>query len=216
MTRPVTRAPERDTFSARDLRRQDKIRQIVLAATEVFLDSGFAATSMDRIVEKAGVSKRTLYNYYKGKEELFIDVMQMQLGSLYENFEKDRSGSADPAEQLQRLGIELLRLANAPATLSLFRIAAAEAQRFPKFAQHFFEQSFENVIDSVAVILDHESEKLGMRVGDSRQAGEFFLDLLTGTAYLRVIFGTTAPWNDKAIKMRTSRAVSYFFETYSS
>lgn len=216
MTRPVTPAAGHDTISARDLRRQDKIRQIVLAATEVFLEGGFAATSMDKVVEKAGVSKRTLYNYYKGKEELFIDVMQMQLGSLYENFETDRSGSADPAEQLHWLGIELLRLANAPTTLSLFRIAAAEAQRFPKLAQHFFEQSFENVIDSVAVILDHESEKLGIRVGDSRQAGEFFLDLLTGTAYLRVIFGTTAPWNDKAIKARTSRAVSYFFETYSS
>jgi AcrR family transcriptional regulator len=216
MNKQATRTSGSDTVSARDLRRQGKIRQIVQAATEVFLEEGFAATSMDRIVEKAGVSKRTLYNYYKGKEELFIDVMQMQLGTYYENLETDRDRSMEPAQQLQHMGVELLRVANAPATLSLFRIAAAEAQRFPKLAQGFFQQSFENVIDGIASILDRESEKLGLRIDDTRQAGEYFLDLLTSTAYLRVIFGTTAPMSEKAIRAHTWRALDYFFSTYSS
>lgn len=214
MSKQVTRASENGTVSARDLRREDKIRQIVLAATEVFLEDGFTAASMDRIVEKAGVSKRTLYNYYKSKDEIFIDVMQTHLGSIYANFEPSPSRSADLKEQLRRVGIELLRLANSPATLSLFRIAVAEVQRFPELAQQFFEHSFENVIDGIASILDREQERSGARIADARAAGECFLDLLIGTAYLGVIFGVSPPMNDKAIKKRTERALSFVFGTY--
>jgi AcrR family transcriptional regulator len=207
-------ASDRDIPSARDIRRQGKIRQIVRAATDVFLEDGFTAASMDKIVEKAGVSKRTLYNYYDGKEEIFIAVMQMQLGSIYDNFEPYQNKSEDLAGQLQRIGIDLLRIANSPVTLSLFRIAAAEAHRFPKLARQFFEESFENVIDGIAAILDREIENTSLRITDTKQAGEYFLDLVTGTAYLGIVFGINPPMNDKAIEVRTERALNYFFETY--
>jgi TetR/AcrR family transcriptional regulator, mexJK operon transcriptional repressor len=214
MTGKLGSAADRDTASARDLRRQGKVRQIVEAAREVFMEDGFAEASMDEIVRKAGVSKRTLYNYYASKEEIFIDVMQRQLGLLYEDFGTDRKRSEALADQLQRIGIDMLRIANSPETLSLFRITAAEAHRFPKLARQFFEQSFENVIDGIAATLDRETGQPGRRIADTRQAGEYFLDLLFGTAYHRVVFGTIPPMNDKAIKARTGRALKYFFETY--
>ena len=214
MSKQMTRASENGAISARDLRREDKIRQIVQAATEVFLEDGFTAASMDRIVEKAGVSKRTLYNYYKSKDEIFLDVMQTHLSSIYANFEARPNRSAGLKEQLRRVGIELLRLANSSATLSLFRIAASEVQRFPELAQRFFEHSFEDVIDGIASILDREREKSGTRITDTRAASECFLDLLIGTAYLGVIFGVSPPMNDKTIRKRTERALSLVFEIY--
>ena len=214
MTAKLASAPDRDTVSPRDLRRQGKVRQIVDAARDVFLEYGFSAASMDEIVRRAGVSKRTLYSYYAGKDEIFIDVMQRQLGLLYENFETARKASEVLADQLQRIGIEMLRIANSPETLSLFRITAAEAHRFRTLARQFFEQSFEKVIDGIAAILDREIQESGLRVADTRQAGEHFLELLFGTAYHRVVFGTVPAMDDKAIKARTGRALSYFFEKY--
>ena len=204
---------DHDTASARDLRRRGKVRQIVEAAREVFLEDGFSDASMDMIVRKAGVSKRTLYNYYASKEEIFIDVMQKQLGMLYENFATDRKKSGDLADQLQQIGIDMLRIANSPHTLALFRVTAAEAHRFPTLARQFFEQCFERVIDGIATILDREIRDSGLRVADTKQAGEYFLDLLFGTAYHRVVFGTIPPMNDTAIKARTQRALRYFLET---
>lgn len=209
-----TRAPGPDGISARQLQRRDKTRQIVAAATEIFLEEGFAATSMDKIVERAGVSKRTLYNYYRSKDEIFVSVMRSLLGSIFDNFSPGRAGGADLAEQLHLVGRELLRLANAPTTLSLFRIIASEAQRFPKLAAEFFEQSFESVIEGIASILDRENGKSGVDIPDPRQAGEYYLDLLTGTAYLRVVFGTAQPMGEKSISQRTDRALRYFFEAY--
>jgi AcrR family transcriptional regulator len=203
-----------ETASARDLRRSGKVRQIVEAAREVFLEAGFSDASMDVIVRKAGVSKRTLYSYYASKEEIFIDVMQKQLGLLYEDFGTDRKRSGDLAGQLRQIGIDMLRIANSPDTLALFRVTAAEAHRFPALARQFFEQCFEKVIDGIASILDREIQESGRGATDTRQAGEYFLDLLFGTAYHRVVFGTIPPMNDKAIKARTRRALEYFFETY--
>lgn len=216
MNSQASRIRDADGTSPRDLRRQKKIDQIVQAAANVFLEDGFSATSMDRIVAKAGVSKRTLYNYYASKEEIFVDVIQMQLGSLYQNLEPVGQGSGDLAGQLRRVGTEMLRIANSNATISLFRLTAAEAQRFPKLAHQFFEQRLQNVIDGIATLLDVESPGAGLLIADTKEAAEYFVDLLFGTAYLRVVFGTTPPMDDDAIRTRTKQALDYFFETYGS
>lgn len=198
----------------RDIRRLEKIRQIVEAATAVFLEDGYAGTSMDKIVEKSGVSKSTLYNYYQSKDEIFVDVMETHLGAIFENFEPAGTRAGELATQLRRVGAELLRIANAQPTIALFRITAAEAQRFPRLAHQFFEESFEQVIQGIAAMLERESAGAGLQVGDAKAAGEYFVDLLFGTAQLRVIYGTTEPMNAREIERRTERALDYFYTTY--
>ncbi|WP_268800613.1 TetR/AcrR family transcriptional regulator [Pseudomonas huanghezhanensis] len=59
------------------LRLTDRKREsIVLAAIAEFRDSGFEVTSMDRIAARAEVSKRTVYNHFPSKEELFAEILQ--------------------------------------------------------------------------------------------------------------------------------------------
>jgi len=52
-----------------------KREAIVRAAIEEFRTSGFEATSMDRIAASAGVSKRTVYNHFPSKSELFAEIL---------------------------------------------------------------------------------------------------------------------------------------------
>ncbi|MDP4093234.1 MAG: TetR/AcrR family transcriptional regulator [Bacillota bacterium] len=55
---------------------KDEIKnRIIEAATEVFFDTGFIQASTRRIIEKAGVSKGNLYNYFQSKEELFYNIV---------------------------------------------------------------------------------------------------------------------------------------------
>ena len=49
---------------------------IVRAALEVFLREGYARASVDAIAATAGVSKRTIYDYYGDKEQLFLSTLQ--------------------------------------------------------------------------------------------------------------------------------------------
>lgn len=58
-------APKRLTDRKRDA--------IVEAATNLFQTLGFDGASMDRVAETANVSKRTLYNHFPSKEELFAE-----------------------------------------------------------------------------------------------------------------------------------------------
>ena len=53
-----------------------KREAIVAAAIDEFRDNGFEVTSMDRIAARAEVSKRTVYNHFPSKEELFAEIMQ--------------------------------------------------------------------------------------------------------------------------------------------
>jgi AcrR family transcriptional regulator len=47
-------------------------RQSILAAAEkVFGDCGYAATTMEAVADKAGISKGSIYNYFKNKHDLF-------------------------------------------------------------------------------------------------------------------------------------------------
>ncbi len=48
---------------------------ILAAATAAFRDEGYESTSMDRIAERAGASKRTVYNHFGSKEALFQAVV---------------------------------------------------------------------------------------------------------------------------------------------
>lgn len=56
--------------------KQAKRAAITQAATEVFARKGFQGASVDDIAAAAGVSKGTLYGYFKNKEDLFYATFQ--------------------------------------------------------------------------------------------------------------------------------------------
>jgi len=54
---------------------EERISQIVTAAEDVFTKKGFAEARMDDIAEETGLSKGTLYNYFKSKDDLIIAIL---------------------------------------------------------------------------------------------------------------------------------------------
>jgi AcrR family transcriptional regulator len=55
---------------------EEKRRQIVAKAWELFKESGFERTTMSQISERVGGSKATLYGYYDSKEQLFAAALE--------------------------------------------------------------------------------------------------------------------------------------------
>ncbi|MFX3631265.1 MAG: TetR/AcrR family transcriptional regulator [Candidatus Pristimantibacillus sp.] len=51
---------------------KEKIRDV---AIEVFIAKGFHSTSIEDVAKKAGISKGLLYNYYKGKTDLLVELV---------------------------------------------------------------------------------------------------------------------------------------------
>jgi AcrR family transcriptional regulator len=81
-----TGAPGTDAPAAIETR-----ERILMAAGSLFANKGYAGTSVREIVETAGVTKPTLYYYFKGKEDLYLQLMDMAADSFNEIFEEIRS-----------------------------------------------------------------------------------------------------------------------------
>ena len=97
---------------------------IVQAALALFLEQGYAATSMDAVASWAGVTKQTVYRYYPSKEELFTAVM--------EKIRADEPapyvfGDADLDTELSNFGRDLLAFHLTPAALGVYKMMLSEA-----------------------------------------------------------------------------------------
>ncbi|MCE2867051.1 MAG: TetR/AcrR family transcriptional regulator [Oxalobacteraceae bacterium] len=58
-------------------RRKDaRPQELLAAALDLFVERGYAATRLDEVAARAGVSKGTLYLYFENKEELFKAVVR--------------------------------------------------------------------------------------------------------------------------------------------
>ncbi len=63
------------TVSRRERERRRREQDIINVAEELFVENGFESTSMDRIAERAEFTKRTVYQYFNSKEDLFYAVV---------------------------------------------------------------------------------------------------------------------------------------------
>ncbi|HEX4615184.1 MAG TPA: helix-turn-helix domain-containing protein, partial [Stellaceae bacterium] len=67
-------------------RRNGSREAIVAAAERLFLERGFGSVSMDELAEAAGVARRTLYNQFASKEEIFREMLFRVSGQLEDAF----------------------------------------------------------------------------------------------------------------------------------
>ena len=111
-----------------------KRAQITKAAREVFLERGYAATSMDAVTALAGVSKQTIYSYFPSKGELFADFLDGELGHLRVDV-----GAPAPITSTAQLRATLLAVATALVrrfmrddTINLLRVVLGDAYRVPE------------------------------------------------------------------------------------
>ena len=115
--------------------------EILDAAMDIFVEKGFAATRMEEIAQRAGVTKGTVYLYYPSKEALFKAVVQNNLLPILEERERfaaewnGRSGdllAASVRRWWEVMG--MTRLGCVP------RLMTGEAANFPELASFYMEQ----------------------------------------------------------------------------
>lgn len=72
---------------------------LIDTAIELFSEHGFHATGVDTLLERAGMSKRTLYTYFRSKEELILAVLRHKDGLLREQFMANAGHAGDTPEE---------------------------------------------------------------------------------------------------------------------
>ena len=118
----------------------EKAAAILVGGMQEFLTHGYAATSMDRVANAAGVSKATVYSHFQDKEGLFTALIeQLVQGKFRSIFDTDAEAlQADPKIFLRELANRVLDLAaNEPQFLNFMRLIIGESGRFPELARTF-------------------------------------------------------------------------------
>ena len=108
---------------------------ILDAAVEEFRASGYDATSMDRIAARAGVSKRTVYNHFPGKDALFLRILETMLERGIVGPDLAYRADRPLRTQLLELVGQKLELLRDPAVVDVARVAMAAGIRSPDLAR---------------------------------------------------------------------------------
>jgi AcrR family transcriptional regulator len=123
-------------------RKAERPKEILEAAFEEFARNGYAATTLDHVAERAGVTKGTIYVYFESKEHLFIsmvrEVTKATLDTVHEMFERHEGSTAD----LLRAQFSFIyqHIVEDRRRREVVRMLIAEAPRFPALADRYHEE----------------------------------------------------------------------------
>jgi TetR/AcrR family transcriptional regulator, regulator of autoinduction and epiphytic fitness len=110
---------------------------IVEAASRLFLQRGFGSVSMDELAEAAGLARRTLYNQFTSKEEIFREMLLRVSGHLEDAFPPGIETLGDVEQVLRLVARMIMDLHKRPEYLGFLRMVVADSRQFPWIAEEF-------------------------------------------------------------------------------
>lgn len=109
---------------------------ILEAAGRAFASRGYVATSIDAIADELGATKGRVYHYYRGKAEIFLDVVVTGTSELIEQIAPLASGPGTPPERMYAMAhrhAELMMTHYCPQRVS---VQAIEMRAMPEIRLH--------------------------------------------------------------------------------
>ncbi len=190
-----------------------KRRQILDGACRVFLGQGFDAASMGTIAREAGVSKGTLYVYFKSKEELFEAIVEEQ-----KRQEANRiftfDGAADIEAELLRFGVEFAQFLCRPGGLQALRTIIAISDRMPAIGAKFFSAGPARGIATLSDYFQSKIEAGILEPIDTDVAAAQFLDACVSNIFKPMLFNCVDAPDAAQIRHVVAFAVQTLLKAY--
>jgi TetR/AcrR family transcriptional repressor of mexJK operon len=194
---------------------ENKGKQILAAATELFTEQGYSSTSMDLIAKKAAVSKQTVYSHFGSKDELFAASIKQKCDS-YHMVDFSRSNSTKLDEILFTLAKRFLAMLTSKEAIAVHKICAYESKSYPQLSELFFKEGPERLTNEVANLMQEFNDKKQLQIDDCRFAALQFLHLSKGEAWMRVEFNTKKQLCEEEIDRYLKSSIAMFIKGYSS
>jgi AcrR family transcriptional regulator len=123
-------------------RRKDaRPQELLAAALEQFVERGYAATRLEDVAKRAGVSKGTLYLYFANKEELFKAVIRDTIVATIGEAEQDAALFEGPSSELLRaLLMRWWEQVFATPIAGITKLMLAEGHNFPELVKFHNEE----------------------------------------------------------------------------
>lgn len=190
-----------------------KRRLIVEAAMSEFQSSGFENTSMDQIAETAGVSKRTVYNHFSSKDELFDNIVEqlVERVGVTSTFEYD--GEANLSDQLVEICTHLTRTVSDDDFQALARVVMSRMLTAPELGRLLTEQT-NHLNQQLATWLAAADGDGRLRVRCPEFAAEQLVGLLLSYTFWPRLFGVKKRTHRVPAKQYVRELVTMFLRAY--
>jgi AcrR family transcriptional regulator len=154
--------------------------QLLTFALREFVEHGYGAASLNRLIAAAGLSKTTLYSRFSSKEKLFAAVMRQQIDRLAAASSlRSETGRADLVKGLRAYANRSLEVSLEPDFLAINRLIYSEAHRFSELGQVAADRT-EAGIRQIARFISECAEVDGIPCKDPQGAAQAFILMLRG------------------------------------
>ena len=190
--------------------------QLIAVAEHLFLQHGFANTSVNTIVREAGGSLATLYAEFGSKEALFESVLSERAARFFPEERTAPSQALDAESELRALATQMLKRMLSEDGLAVYRLAVHEAPRFPALRKALLEVGMPGLLDRTGLFLRRLADRGALAIEESseatRLAASRFFALVQGQLVLSAACGS-----EISVRTRTTHvnhAVDAFLKIY--
>ncbi|MGO8799542.1 MAG: TetR/AcrR family transcriptional regulator [Roseiarcus sp.] len=205
--------PGRGRGRPRDL---DKRRAILDAAGALFHERGIAATTMEGVAERAGVSKMTVYAHFPDKPALLSAVFERNIAAMRLADLAEQPDLASSLEELSAFGERLVAYLTRPdiaRTGGLLRVGAGE---HPHLAAAFYAAGPQAMVAKVAAFLKSLAARGFLVLDDPALAAEILTTAWLGLSQLRQNLGVAGPPDAEEISRRVRLATGALLRAWAA
>lgn len=168
--------------------------EILDAALHVFGEQGFARTRLEDVAKRAGVSKGTLYLYFKSKEDLFRAMARTRIGaSVAEAEEFVRTFEGSTPDLVEHFISRYWAKMNEPEKIRLARVVLFELTSFPELARFYFNEVMLRMRNLIQSVIERGIERGEFRRVDAGFAARALQTLCVQLAQAQHHFGPYDP-----------------------
>jgi AcrR family transcriptional regulator len=193
------------------LRSDEETRTIIFdAARREFAVSGFAATNMDSVARRAGISTKTLYRLIPNKAALFEAMVTDRLDQFVSTVRLRACEGRDVEAALREALLACAELLLNGDVIALQKMVLAESDKFPEIAQTFYVKAMRRTVATLANWLRVEKERGLLAIEDPEIAASMLLGMLAFEPQRAVMFGQKPLPGRQELRQRVQICASLF------
>jgi AcrR family transcriptional regulator len=193
------------------VRPDDETRQLIYeAARHEFAGSGYAATSMEAVARRAGVSTKTLYRLIPNKASLFDGMVSDRLDRTLANVDLQAIDHADIEEALYAALMACAELTLDEEVIALQRMVLQEAGKFSDIAGMFYRNGIQRIAAALADWLRAQRKRGLIELDDVEEAAGMLLGMVASAPRRATMFGGQPLPSRAQVEARVRRCAALF------
>jgi AcrR family transcriptional regulator len=191
---------------------EETLHLITEAAAQEFQANGYAATSIAKVAQRAGVSTKTLYRLVPTKADLFTSVVTERISQVVLEIDHTADVSLDPAVVLERIARAYGALTLEERTIAINRLVLGESRHFPEIAATFYEKAILRIGEAMENMLRRLCALGLIALEDPHEATGMLRGMMTMEPQRAAMLGQCAAPDAEAIAARAKRCARLFLE----